>query len=380
MTKSDTEKRNRELSILKTMAEELNRSVDLDEILTVTLAQAAELLDLRTGWIWLIKEDGQASYLAASQNLPPALTVERMEGSCYCLDTYRAGDMAGAANLNVITCSRLKYLSDGTAGLRYHASIPLYAHGNKIGVLNLASTDWRELSPEELRLLHTIGDLVSIGIERARLFERSVQIGALEERNRLAREIHDTLAQGLAGISMQLETAEALLEQPSQAQDIRRTIRQALDLTRSSLDEARRSVLDLRAAPLEGRDLATALRELVASQRIKGELEVKFRVTGENHPLPASVEVGLYRIAQEALTNALQHAKARSLAIRLAATPDEVRLTVRDDGAGFDPDQLGPERYGLLGISERVKLLGGRFDLQTGRRAGTQLEIVVPLR
>jgi two-component system, NarL family, sensor kinase len=93
--------------------------------------------------------------LAASLNLPPALAnaPQRMEGSCYCLDTFRAGDLDGAANLNVVTCSRLRWLEDGTGGLRYHASIPLYAHGKQLGVLNVASPDGRQLSAADLRLL-----------------------------------------------------------------------------------------------------------------------------------------------------------------------------------------------------------------------------------
>ena len=139
-----------------------------------------------------------------------------MEGTCYCLDTFRQGDLAGAANVNVVTCSRLKNLIDGTDGLRYHASIPLVAHGRQLGVLNVASPSWREISPDELRLLYTVGDLLSIAIERARLFARSVELGAVQERNRLAREIHDTLAQGLTAITLQLEAADLLLEDAAQ--------------------------------------------------------------------------------------------------------------------------------------------------------------------
>lgn len=109
---SDTEKlkrRNRELSILNGIAEALSRELDLSQALQVALAQAAKLLDLRAGWIWLLREDTGDSYLAATQNLPPALAnaPQRMEGSCYCLDTFRAGDLVGAANVNVVTCSRL---------------------------------------------------------------------------------------------------------------------------------------------------------------------------------------------------------------------------------------------------------------------------------
>ena len=174
---SELRRRNRELLILNRIASALNGSLELPEALRTTLAQVAEWLDLRTGWIWLLDEDSEQPYLAAAQNLPPALARnrQRMEGWCYCLETFAAGDLSGAANVNVVTCSRLKSLVDGTDGLRYHASIPLYAHGKRLGVMNLASADWRELAPDELRLLHTIGDLLSIAVERARLYARSAQ-------------------------------------------------------------------------------------------------------------------------------------------------------------------------------------------------------------
>ena len=162
------EQRNRELSILNAIAKELNGQLDLDHALRGALAQVAELLDLQTGWIWLLRQDGVEAYLAASQNLPSALANNpwRMEGTCYCLDTFEADDFEGAANVNVVTCSRLKYLVDGTDGLRYHASIPLYAHGRRLGVLNVASTDWRQLSADDLQLLATIGDLLGIAVEQ----------------------------------------------------------------------------------------------------------------------------------------------------------------------------------------------------------------------
>ncbi len=312
--KSDTEKlrrRNRELSILNAIAEALNREVDLDRALHTALAQVTELLDLHTGWTWLLREESGESYLAAAQNLPPALSEapQRMEGTCYCLDTYRAGDMSGAANVNVITCTRLKGLVDGTDGLRYHASIPLYAHDKKLGVLNVASADWRELSSDDLRLLYTVGDLLSIAIERARLFARSAQLGAVEERNRLAREIHDTLAQGLAATTLQLETADALIESGNDLQRARQAVQQALALTRANLEEARRSVLDLRAVPLEGRTLAEALTALADEWSAKWKLAVNFEAIGASRPLPVRIEVGLYRVAQEALTNVIRHAE-----------------------------------------------------------------------
>ncbi|MFZ0547903.1 MAG: GAF domain-containing sensor histidine kinase [Candidatus Promineifilaceae bacterium] len=381
-TETDADKlrrRNRELSILNTIAEALNRSVDLDEALQATLAQVAELLDLQTGWIWLLREGTGDSYLAAAKDLPPALANNpiRMEGSCYCLDTYRADDLEGAANVNVVTCSRLKSLVDGTDGLRYHASIPLYAGEEKLGVLNVASPDWRELSDGDLRLLHTVGDMLSIAVERARLFGKSARLGALEERNRLAREIHDTLAQGLTAVALQLESADVILESGRGSDRARRTVQQALALTRANLEEARRSVLDLRAAPLEGRTLEEALAILARKQASLGGFKVHFEAVG-GRPLEVRAEVGLYRIAQEALSNIVQHAQAAHVYLQLSGSTEAVTMIVEDDGQGFDPAEMVKNRYGLIGMNERVSLLGGQLHIESGPGAGTRLVVTIP--
>lgn len=378
MSETNAEKlkrRNAELAILNTIAQALNRSVDLDEAVQTALAQVADLLDLQTGWVWLLRENGE-SYLAAVQNLPPALTQrpDKMAGSCYCLDTFRAGDLDGAANVNVVTCSRLQGLIDGTDGLRYHASIPLYAHGRKMGVLNVASRDWRQLAAEDLQLLYTVGDMLGIAVERARLFAQQAALGALEERNRLAREIHDTLAQGLTAVSLQLESADALLEAGASSEKVRQVVQHALALTRANLEEARRSVMDLRAAPLEEQTLVEALAALAEQTAVSIDLLVQ----GEARPLPRRLETGIYRLAQEALQNVSRHAQARRAVVKLLFMPNEVKLVIADDGVGFDPMAVPPDRFGLIGMNERVRLLNGRFHLQSAPGQGTQIEVVLP--
>lgn len=373
--------RNRELKNLNQIAKELNRSVDLEQTLHAALAQVAELLGLETGWVWLLREETGESYLAASQNLPPGLkeNPRQMEGPCYCLETYRKGDLEGAANVNMVKCSRLNQLVEGTGGLSYHASIPLYAGEKKLGVLNAASSKWRELSRDELRLLYTIGDLLSIAVERARLYNQSVQLGTLEERNRLAREIHDTLAQGLSATVMQLETADALMESGSNQAQVREIIDQALRLTRENLREARRSVMDLRAAPLQGRSLADALSVMVADAAGNNEVEIEFQASGGSRPLSSRIEVGLYRIAQEAVSNILQHADAGHALVELVTTPAWAQLVVEDDGDGFEPGNVAKDRFGLIGIQERAKLLGGTVQLESSPGLGTRVEVQVPL-
>ena len=245
--------------------------------------------------------------------------------------------------------------------------------------MNVASPGWRSLSPEDLQLLYTVGDLLSIAVERARLADRSAEVGAAEERNRLAREIHDTLAQGLTATTLQLESADALLEAGAPPGRARGPLRRALSLARSNLEEARRSVLDLRAAPLEGRSLSGALKSLI--ERWEAETGVSARYVAVNgaRPLPPGVEVALYRIAQEALANVARHAAAGRATVRLAVTPERVRLVVEDDGRGFDASEVPDGHHGLVGMRERAELLGGTFEVVSVPGAGTRVEAAVPL-
>ena len=155
----------RELEILNTIAEELNRAADVRKALERTLAQVSELFGVRTGWVWLVDPDTQQFYLAASLRLPPYLREPvRMTGSyCTCIEEFRSGDLT-PKNIDVIECSRLqpavaKKATASTHGLRYHASIPLYAQDKPVGIMNLTGAHWRRLSRAELRLLATIGSM-----------------------------------------------------------------------------------------------------------------------------------------------------------------------------------------------------------------------------
>lgn len=371
--------RNRELTILNTIAHQLNGSVDLVAALSVALDEITAHFALQTGWIWLLDEESGASYLAAARNLPPALAENprSMEGDCYCLHTFRKGDMAGAANVNAVICSRLDGREQGTKGLRHHASVPLYAQDKKLGMLNVVSSDWQQLAAEDLRLLQTVGDMLGIAIERARLFARSAELGAVEERNRLAREIHDTLGQSQVAVLMQLEAMDAQFTAGAKREELRQYGLRIMEMMRTSLEEVRRSVLDLRAVPLEGRSLGAALADLMTSVE-DVDLDVDVEVVGAR-PLPLRIEVGLFRIAQEAFANVVRHAQAQRVEIVLELTPAAATLSIADDGQGFIAEQLSPERFGLVGMGERARLLGGRFELESSPEQGTRITAIIPL-
>jgi two-component system NarL family sensor kinase len=376
----------RDPAILNAVAEALHGSTDLQQALERTLGLVAGLLGLRTGWVWLLDGETDQFYVAAAQRLPPYLQEPvRMSGSwCYCTDLFRQGKLK-PTNVDMLECSRLHpaiHARDPalTQGLRYHASIPLYFRERGLGIMNIAGPAWRPLAPAELRLLATIASQIGIAVERARLAEASTRLARAEERTRLAREIHDTLAQGLTAIGLDLEGALRHLEaRPEQA---RERLERALTTARANLEEARRSVLDLRAEALAGRPLAEALAAL--GRAFTSETGVQVQVQAEPLELPIRVEAELYRIAQEALANVRQHAQATTVALVLRTTPRSVLLSIRDDGVGLPPaaDGRAPRpagHYGLIGMRERTRLLGGRLRVASRPGRGTTVTAQIPL-
>ena len=376
-------RRARELSILNAVAEALNGAPDVEQALGRTLALTAELLGLHSGWVWLRDPDSGQYYSAAALNLPPYLQQPvRMTGRpCWCLEAFEAGELR-PKNVDVIECSRLRPAvrarrAELTQGLRAHASIPLYFRDQPLGIINVTGPGWRRLSRAELALLSTIAYQVGIAVERARLAEAGARLARVEERTRLAREIHDTLAQSLTAITLQLESALRHLEtSPARA---RERVERARATARESLEEARRSVLDLRTAPLAGRPLAEALAAL--GRAFTAETGVRVHLRAAPLPsLPLRTEAELYRIAQEALTNVRRHARAHTVEIGLRAAGGRVRLSVRDDGRGFAAGRVAPGRYGILGMRERARLLGGSLRVTSRAGQGTLVSVSVPLR
>ena len=198
------------------------------------------------------------------------------------------------------------------------------------------------------------------------------------ERTRVARELHDTLEQGLAGIALQLEAVAGSLDaSPERAHHSLDVARRML---RYSQEEARRSVMDLRAQALESLDLAGALTDLASQMSHAGSAIAQVRVEGTRRRLDASDEHHLFRIGVEALTNAVKHAGANRIDIVLRFTPDTVELVVSDDGCGLAcaADNGPGSRFGLLGIRERVDKMGGVLQLHSEPGGGTRVRVTIP--
>jgi signal transduction histidine kinase len=213
----------------------------------------------------------------------------------------------------------------------------------------------------------------ALAAQSLRLREQDRQLAVLEERQRIARELHDSVSQALYGIGLGARTARALLDRdPEKAVE---PIEYILSLAEAGLAEMRALILELRPDSLEREGLVSALSKQTAALRARHGLEVEISL-GEEPDLPVAEKEGLYRIAQEALNNTIKHAQASRVAIRLQEEGDEIVLSVCDDGAGFDPSDEYPG-MGLQTMRERTEKMGGVFHLESESGRGTRIRVVL---
>ena len=202
------------------------------------------------------------------------------------------------------------------------------------------------------------------------------QLTISRERNRLARELHDTLAHTLSGLAVQLEAVAALWE--TEPDKSRCMLHDSLGQTRSGLKEARRAIQALRATPLEDLGLNLAIAGLARSEAERTGMSLELQVPEIPLKLRPEIEHGLYRIAEEALHNASQHAKASKLIVRMSKKNGNIELLVQDDGRGFDPSQPPPaDRFGLRGMQERAAAIGGQIQLDSQIGKGTSVILLL---
>jgi len=198
------------------------------------------------------------------------------------------------------------------------------------------------------------------------------QLTVSRERNRLARELHDTLAHSLSGVAVQLEALDTLLEDGSG--EVKALLKQSLSTTRSGLNETRRALQALRAGPLDDLGLALAIRTLAESVASRGNLKLSLDVPDHLGNLPPELEQGVYRVVQEALENVAQHAQAKDLHLQLSQNNGCLQLMISDNGRGFDPRNISLlDRFGIQGMRERTEMLGGQFDVESQAERGTTI-------
>jgi signal transduction histidine kinase len=263
--------------------------------------------------------------------------------------------------------------------MRSFLGVPIVSRGDVIGAFYLTEKQRErgaEFTDADEELIRTLAAHAAIAIENARLNERSRELSTIEERKRLARELHDSVTQTLFSIGLTAEAATELVEaDPARA---REQLGHLQELTRAAMQEMRSLIFELRPAELEAEVLAAAVRKHVEVLRRLHEQEIDVRVEGDRR-LPPDVERGLLRIAQEALGNALRHADASRVEVSLATRDSRVWLQVVDDGTGFDVEEAAARsrRLGLTSMRERADALGGTLAIESGPGSGTTVAVEV---
>jgi len=255
--------------------------------------------------------------------------------------------------------------------------VPIVSRGAIIGAFYLTEKVGAEAFDDgDQQLIEMLAAHAAIAIENARLFERSRELSVVEERTRVARELHDSVTQNLFGVVLAAEAASTLLDRDSAA--ARAQLLRVQDLARTGMEELRSLIFELRPAALADEGLAATLRKHVGVLRRVHDQDIALRVAGAPRPA-ASTDGDVFRIAQEAVHNALHHAHARRIDVALDGRGGGLVLTVADDGVGFDPADpaLRARRLGLTSMEERARALGGRLEIDSRPGEGTRVRLEV---
>ena len=366
---------------ISTVGAALVEEHDLDQVLRTVTEQIIDLLGADGCSIFLLPAETERDDTAAELGLAVALGVGAEAFRGRKLPLYDS--LTGSAILE----RKPRLETDLLAGPPERApalrrvgidsllAVPLQTSRRMIGSINAYGAPGKRFGQRDIAIMTLFAQQAAVAIENARLHEQGRVLAVAEERNRMAREIHDTLAQGFTGIILQLQVAESMLD--GEEPVARERLTRAQELARSSLREARRSVWNLRPSSLQGRSLAEALRDHLAEWRDHTGIEGALYVEGQPRPLAPETEETLLRVAQEALNNTYKHAGARRVEITLTLEPVTVLLAICDDGAGIDGEHPRGEGsgFGLVSMRERVTRLGGDFAIESGPGQGTCVRV-----
>jgi signal transduction histidine kinase len=267
---------------------------------------------------------------------------------------------------------------DAHPRMRSFLGVPIVAKGDIIGAFYLTDKHGAgSFGEADEHIIEVLAAHAAIAIENARLFEASRELSVVEERNRLARELHDAMTQNLFSLTLTAEAAAELVRtDPARAEAEIDRIRA---LARDTQAELRSLIFELRPPRLAADGLVATIGKDIDVLGRAHRLKADVRVHGVPE-LDSSTEVELYRIVQEALNNAVRHARAETIAVEIDARDGGVAITVRDDGVGFDPGAraIRERRLGLTSMRERAERLGGALSVETARDAGTTVRVEVP--
>lgn len=363
-----------ELNLLKTIAEMHNNEVDIHRMFYKTIKLLVDHSTFETAWIFLINDSGHHEMIT-EYKLPQSLkclSCDYMnEGSCWCVRKFHSGELLKASN--IIVCSRIELANheqqNASDGITHHATVPLVAKDHKYGVLNVAIRHRTEYTQDELSLLESIAYQIGSTIQRIRLTEQQIEHTRQQERNRLARDLHDSVKQMLFSIHMMshaMKNSTDMIKMQDAFKNIEASSETAQDEMKSLLTQLRPSVLE---------------NGLIEAWRSYGQLlniTIRVHVDGIIH-LDESVEMEMLKIGQEVINNVYKHAYVDVMDIFIEQQSNQLNVKFIDSGVGFDTTHVLNHHYGLTNMKERIHKLNGKINIVSQQDVGTSIDIEVPI-
>jgi len=374
----EMERRHQELEALYLADEALHRNLHLDQVLQALVDSAVDLLHADKGSILVWDE----AHLRLTARVTRGFSPESVARLSFGPGEGVAGTVAVTGEpiliQDVREDERVSTAIIEPEGIRSFMQVPIRVGGEVFGVFSADFLQPRSFAGDELRLLTSLAQRAAQAIQNAQLYEHTQEQAVAEERNRLARELHDAVTQTLFSASLLAEALPAAWDSdPAEARHLLGELRQ---LSRGALAEMRTLLMELRPSALAEADLGDLLRQLGEAAAGREGIPVTVTLDGRC-TMPTDAHIALYRIAQEALNNALKHARASQITLNLLRRAlleggSEVMLTVRDDGRGFDPERVAPNHFGLGIMRERAEAIGATLTVESQPGCGTQITVL----
>ena len=364
--------RNRDLTTLNEVSSVVSSTLNLEEMMTSALCQVVDTTGASSGQIWLAGGDRESLALAASHPMgPDPALILPPHGGGMCERVALSGEPA-------FECAQ-----GASADAAIEAGIPLKIGGATIGVMCVSFVDRSTVLQREKQLLESIAGQLAVAIKNAQLYERVQDMAILEERDRIAREMHDGFAQVLGYVNTKAYAVRHLLSE-GKTEEAGDLVVQLEEAARQVYADVREAILGLRATAHSERGLAPQIAEYLETFARFAGVRAKHRIHKgvAELRLPVAKEIQLIRIIQEALSNVRKHAQARDVTVEMAVRDERLRISVIDDGKGFDPDGYSRgdwPQFGLQTMQERAEAVGGTLRLRSQPGKGTQVVVSVPL-
>jgi nitrate/nitrite-specific signal transduction histidine kinase len=361
--------RTRELAIMNSILSVASRSLDIGEILEDALDQTVEQMGFDAGVAFKFEPPPATPLLMAHRRFEPATAVDLVNSY-----TIAGRGIPGAYPEEVIAFGIEDFLDEelrdqlSQFDFQLLVYVPLSTKGRKLGFFILGEHEPGQLSPEELSLLSSIGKQVGVAMENARLYEQAEQAATTAERNRLARELHDAVTQTLFSASLIADVIPRIWRRDPE--EGLRSLEELRQLTRGALAEMRTLLLEMRPESLERSDIKSLLTQLADAFIGRVRVPVALVIQGDCK-LTQEGKIAFYRVAQEALNNIAKHSGARQVDVHLECQPDQLKLCIRDDGLGFEPDIVTPDHLGIAIMHERANSIGASLTIESQVGRGT---------